>query len=261
MNWIGRGDVANQSELVVDPMFRIAVCDDDRAMARRLEELIESVSDTASEPITVETFSTVNALLERMQGGIYYDIVFGEVLLTGSDALALFDEIRKSLENESTALVAYTWYEDYFKDLYAYGISDFVSKPPTANEVKRALLKACDFARKRNLVYVYQFNNITHVAPYADILYFESERRFVKVITDRVCKRFYGKLDDVQAKIGTDDFVRIHHSILLNCRNVVEFTGKHLLLSNGHSMMIARSKQTEVSKKILAYFERKTLLS
>ena len=48
----------------------------------------------------------------------------------------------------------------------------------------------------------------------------------------------------------SEDFVRIHQSYLVNLRFVKNITGNQLLLSNGESLLIARSKLKETRSRV-----------
>jgi DNA-binding LytR/AlgR family response regulator len=90
--------------------------------------------------------------------------------------------------------------------------------------------------------------------PLGDILFFESRRHKIEMITKADVKTFYGKLDKVEAQLQHPGFVRIHHSLLVNLDNVERFERGALFLPGDRALPLARGKQKEVRRKIMDYY-------
>ena len=55
------------------------------------------------------------------------------------------------------------------------------------------------------------------------------------------------------SEMFSEEFVRIHQSYLVNLRFIRKITGSELLLSNGTTLLIARSKLKEVRNRVAMY--------
>ena len=61
-------------------------------------------------------------------------------------------------------------------------------------------------------------------------------------------------LKEVEASLKTRDFVRVHHSHLINLRHARKFLkkdGARLLLDNGDEVMVSRSKKKDLMNRIV----------
>ena len=82
---------------------------------------------------------------------------------------------------------------------------------------------------------------ITYRIPYAEILYFVSDRRQVTCVTKEKEYTFYRKLDQVAQEVGTA-FVRIHQRYLVRVQAVRQFAGNQVFVGD-HVLPISRSCQ------------------
>lgn len=89
-----------------------------------------------------------------------------------------------------------------------------------------------------------------------DIMFFEKNRRKVKILTnDGLADEYYDTLDDIQKNLS-EDFIRCHNSYFVNLKYVKEFTPSEFRLYSGISIPISRSYAKEVKREFAAFIAR-----
>lgn len=76
-------------------MLDIAVCDDNRNFARYLSNVLYGFEEDFGITLEVETFPDGRLLLERIQQGKRFDLIYLDILMKDMDGLRTAKEIRK----------------------------------------------------------------------------------------------------------------------------------------------------------------------
>jgi DNA-binding LytR/AlgR family response regulator len=90
-----------------------------------------------------------------------------------------------------------------------------------------------------------------HNVPLSDILYFESDKRVLNVYTKNEVISFYEKLDNVEAELKEKDFIRTHQSYLVNAQKIKSVSKDAVLLANGVSLPVSKSRASKVKDAYL----------
>lgn len=85
------------------------------------------------------------------------------------------------------------------------------------------------------------------------LLYFESSRHYLVMVTKNETKRFREKLTEVEEQLKQHQFIRCHVGYLVNCRMISEIQKNDLVLSNGTKIPISRNKMAETKHAFQAY--------
>lgn len=91
--------------------------------------------------------------------------------------------------------------------------------------------------------------------PYRQITYFQSNLRYVEVITNgENIGRFQGKLDQVQDAVFGAKFIRIHQSYLVNEAFIsgIDFASHEVILSSGEKLPCSTKYYAEVCARLNA---------
>ena len=111
---------------------------------------------------------------------------------------------------------------------YQVGALGYLLKPPKAAQLADILDRATATLTQTNTAFfLCRSGEITYRIPYAEILYFVSDRRQVTCVTKDKEYTFYRKLDQVAQEVGTA-FVRIHQRYLVRVHAVRQFAGNQV---------------------------------
>lgn len=159
---------------------------------------------------------------------------------------------RQIREKDYMVLIIYvSSYEEYLKELFEVEPFRFLSKPIDEKLFYKYFQSAYERIEKEQEYFEVKFNNeIVHV-PIKNIVYFESEKRYVHVITDKRKYTLYGKLKEIESQMKNRKFVfiRIHQSYLVNYKYIKRINLLSVVLHNGMELRISEDRVKDVRKK------------
>lgn len=90
--------------------------------------------------------------------------------------------------------------------------------------------------------------------PLRDIVYFESKRRKVYIVTEKEVLELYGKLNDIEKslKASKTAFLRVHQSFLVNYKHVDGIAYDFILMDNGKRISISEDRRRQISGQYCA---------
>jgi DNA-binding LytR/AlgR family response regulator len=233
-------------------VLEIAICDDNPAITAYLADMLRRNAGLLPEPFHIRVFAGGKALLASLP----FDIIFLDIELGDTTGILAAEEIRK--RNENAVLVFVSAHESYCKELFRFDTTAFLGKPISEQEVRELAPRISRKLREAAKIFTYHVKDSVRRLPLADILFFESKARQIRLAARQHQELFYGKLDEVESAIREQfqqtGFVRIHHSFLANLDYVERFENNALILSGGHILPIAQRKQKEIRRLIMDYY-------
>lgn len=210
-------------------MIRIGICDDSPdarcALRGQLEQILENRGVTAS----IFEFSSGEGILKWMEHHtgeldlVFLDIEMGEI--NGMDTAKSLRRLDSKL-----LLVFVTGYADYVFDGYSVGALGYLLKPTTAAQLDPLFGRALEqLYLDVEDVFICKSSGGMYRIPRQSILYFVSDRRKVRCVTQRQTYEFYGKLDDIAQQMGTR-FIRIHQRYLVRAGAVDRLDGNEVFI-------------------------------
>lgn len=102
-------------------------------------------------------------------------------------------------------------------------------------------------------VYCFKYNRIRYKVRLDEIIYFQSDKRMIYIITDNSLKKIYQcykSLNDIEAEVSilSSTFLRIHQSFFVNLFYVKSFTESSVELKDGSILGISRRRKIEAIK-------------
>ena len=226
-------------------MIRIGICDDDSRARDALRWSLERQLDADGEQIIYDFSSGEGVVqwLKKHPGQM--DLLFLDVEMEPCSGLEAARQIRQF--NETLWIVFVTGFADFVFEGYRVQALDYLLKPveearlaEVLTRVRRALAQGQDRCLTiRNTEGVYRLN-------LEEILYCYSDRRKVMVVLERQKIGFYGKLDELEARLGRS-FVRIHQRYLVRAA-AVDYIGTDAVRIQGQSLPISRSMRQQATR-------------
>lgn len=204
-------------------MLRIGICDDEIGARDALRLLLEKLLRGEDEKVFYDFSSGegVAGWLEKHAGEL--DLLFLDVELDGMSGMEAAGQIRE--KDSSLMLVFVTGYADFVFDGYSVGALDYLVKPVGEEKLRETLSRARKLLESRKpRVFVVKNSEGMYRIDKKDILYLQSDRRFVKVVTKNREYVYYGKLNGAQTALGPG-FVRIHQRYLVRAGAVSKIEG------------------------------------
>lgn len=226
------------------PVLRIGICDDLADARLVLRSALERILETRKMQGQIFEFSSGETLLQwftHHAGEL--EIIFLDMELHELDGMETARRLRAA--DAGLQLVFVTGYPEHVFDGYSVGALGYLLKPPKQEQLEEVLDRA-QAALYRNLDRAYICHNgDTHYRiPISNILYFVSDRRQVRCVTEGRSYTFYSKLDAVAGEVG-QSFIRVHQRYLVRAGAVDRIESGEVILCNGERLPVSRSCQQE----------------
>ena len=130
----------------------------------------------------------------------------------------------------------------------------FLLKPINEMQMEACFGAACEEISSFDSYFRYSYQRMNHKVPIRDILYFESKRRKVYIVTEKEVLELYGKLNDIEKslKASKTAFLRVHQSFLVNYKHVDGLAYDFIIMDNGKRVSISEDRRRQISEQYCA---------
>jgi DNA-binding LytR/AlgR family response regulator len=242
-------------------MINIAVCDNDSSTTNLLESTILNIRNKKDILLDVEIYFDGQALVNDINKGIHYDLIYLEIQMNHKDGIETAVEIRKL--DKVTLIVFVSRFENRIKELFQVNTFDFILKPINIVYFENIFIRAYNEIIHGGFYFIYKLNRTYCKVLINDIMYFESRQRKVAIVTVNGIYEYYGKLEQVETYLHNKsaDFWRIHQSYLVNYSYIWRMQYNVVVISNGITLNISKDKHKEIrlwgEKEAQAIFKNK----
>ena len=183
------------------------------------------------------------------------DVVFLDINLPDISGL----DFIKTIKNPP-AIVITTAYPDYAVPSFELDtIVDYLVKPFSFDRFLKAVNKVKERLNSENVVSNIDSNNYQdetiflnvnktmHKIVFSDILYVESNRNYITVVTINQKLTYIESLKNWTAKLPKDQFIQVHKSFVINSKFVDKLSGNEVYV-NANKIPIGRNYKHELLK-------------
>ncbi|MCQ2463632.1 MAG: LytTR family DNA-binding domain-containing protein [Clostridia bacterium] len=232
-------------------MIKLAVCDDEKEMCEYLHSFsLDWFADHDIDACVTEFYDGDSLVSHYEQKKEDFDIVLLDIKMKNLNGMSAAKEIRR-LGSKSLIVFITSSIEYVFRG-YEVKAFRYILKNELKTSFERILRDCVQELKAENRpVFAFKCDREDYCFELQDILYFESERRIIKVYTENDEVSFYDKLSSVEDKLKDSDFVRIHQSFLVNAKRIKNISGLTLTLQNGKELPISKSKLKKAKEAYL----------
>ena len=225
-----------------DGMLLIAVCDDEASDRVQLCDAINNYLQDrhiAGKVLIYENAETLIAATEENKGR--FDIVFLDILMSGLDGMACAKLLRR--QDTWVTIIFLTSSTDYVYEGYEVDAAAYLIKPVDTHKLAAALdktLSRINGTAKHNITIT--SGGITQRLLIKDILYVESRKNRVEIVTSRSVSRvfLYITLDRFEELFPCEFWIRSHKSFIVNFSHIAQYSTDKFLLQDGSVIPISR---------------------
>ena len=239
-------------------MLNIAICDDELDAINKLDEILRGIAARQMIKIEIEGFTSGLSLLHHMESDKnLYDLIYLDIEMNQMDGLETAKKIRKM--NERVYLIYVTGYDKYALRAYEVHPYNFIVKPVSEDSVEDSFLSVYERIQSDGLFFEYQYNKNYYKIPVIDILYFESDKRRIKIhLTNGKIQTYYNRLNLIEKELSDNNmgFWRIHQSFLINVRHIRHISFDYVELSDNACFKISKNRRKDINEQYLKMIER-----
>lgn len=233
-------------------MINIAICDDEVPITGRLEIILQEIASKNFVQIEEEVFWDGRKLAEAIEEGGSFDIVFLDIEMDREDGITVAHRIR---EIDKNVLIVYvTSHESYMQESFEVRPFRFLVKPVERKQLERCFLEAYEEISSNDSYFRYSYQRLKHKLLIRDIVYFESNRRKIYVVTEKGRFELYGKLNEIEESLKSSkaSFLRVHQSFLVNYRHVEGLGYDFVVMDNGRRISVSEDRRKQISEQYCA---------
>ena len=165
-------------------MITCAMCDDEMPFAEQLRSLVMAYAKKKRVELQAETFASAEELLEEIENGAGFEILFLDIEMRKMDGIELGKKLREL--SYQTLIIYVSGYDQYMRQLFEAEPFRFLSKPLKQEELENVLDKAFErISRFHRELFTIRFGKNVVNLLCRDIVYLESNKRKVIVHTVR----------------------------------------------------------------------------
>lgn len=229
-------------------MYKFALCDNDK----KIQEQMIYFFKMNIPNVILEVFHTGETLLREVKRGKVFDgIIVGNMELK-YDGVSIISDLRDSGNRTPVILLSEQSYLN--EEIFELEIFRYLMKPVKWAKLCGYVQLIIDQINHQNQYFLFKIDNKVHRVLFEDIIYFESSRRRVNLITKQGTYQFYDRLDIVEDNVRSKNvgFIRIHKSYLVNSVYIQLYEYSKVILMNGEIIPISENRRVGIKKE---YFE------
>ena len=232
-------------------MLNIAICDDEKYICDFLKK---SVTDCLAKAdiegsITVfEDGQPLADLYKEGKGG--FDLILLDITMKKCDGMTAAKIIRSF--DSQVMIVFVTSSAEFVFSGYEVRAFRYILKPELLHGFTGVFRECLDeLTRSNEIRFTFQKASETVSIPLRDIIYFESDKRIINIVTATEEYSFYGKLDTIEAQLKKQDFVRCHQSFLVNAKKITSVKVNEITLVNSATLPVSKRRTKETNEAFL----------
>lgn len=239
-------------------MIKIAFCDDELSVLCEISALLDQYRVERKCDIDYVAFHTPFDLLEEIERGTRFDILFLDVLMPGENGIDTAAEIRTY--DKSVKIIFLTSSAEFAVQSYTVGAYFYQLKPILAESffcLMDSVLSVCEKEQTESLILRCK-NGITRIEPryleYCEVIH---RTLFIHMTSGKTLESI-GCLDELSKQLMPyGNFFRPHRSYLINLEYVKNLSYRAITMSCLAEIPVPRGKYNEVKSAFLEYAFRR----
>ena len=159
--------------------------------------------------------------------------------------------IRENLNDEIVQIAYISADKKYAMELFEYRPINFLVKPLNYNVIKKVIDKYLAISEQSNHVFSYKKGFKIHKISISDIMYFENNKRKVKVVMKEGSDEFYDSMENIYSVVKSHKFFFVHKSFIVNYNAITIFGYDEVTILGGIVIPISQSRRKEIRKKYM----------
>lgn len=233
-------------------MIKIAVCDDEMYVAKKIEEYILYFASSHRTDFNVSKFDSGKALLDSEIG---FDLILLDIQMDGLDGIETAKRIREN--NMNVPIVYITSFSDYSMRAHKVHAFDFIEKPFDYSHIETVLkdfLKLNAAKSVNNVTFSTDDGDVTQNAD--NILYFAyCEHRRILMYTHNKAVELRGGIAGIFETIDNRQFYMTHRNFIVNLKYVKTIVKNDytICMTNGDIVPLSQRKRVDFKERLHEY--------
>ena len=237
-------------------IYQIGICDDENSTCSELENILIDYFKVSGLNVQVNVWNCAEDFMRDVPLKVKVDLLFLDIELPNYNGIYVGEYIRNDINNYAMHIIYVSSKTNYAMELFKIHPYDFIIKPIDKEKVINNVSKLLELDEQDNNYFVYEYNRIKNKIHYGDIVYFESDRKHIKIIcSDGTERIFVGKLVELIDKLPFN-YIMVAQSFIINIRHIRMFKKDSCIMDNGCCINIGRKYKDVFNIKMIEYNKR-----
>ncbi len=235
-------------------MLRIAVCDDETAIAENNRAVLEAVLKELGVAGEITTYTdSRNLLYDITEDSFHYDLLLSDIEMPEISGMELAEKIKPFLPD--IRIIFITSHIEYAIDAFELSIFRYVPKSDIEKRLPSAVKDAVSLINiEADKSYTIQLKGRFEKIPFRDILYIERDGKNAAINTAEGISKVRKSLQAVFDELNSEEFIFIDRGYIVNLIHVMQIKNSTAVLKNGTALPISRSHLQTVKEQINTYW-------
>ena len=234
-------------------VYQIGICDDEISTCSELEKILIDYFKMAGLDVQINIWYRAEDFIRDVPQKIKVDLLFLDIEIPGKNGIHVGEYIRNDIKDEAMHIIYISSKTNYAMELFKVHPYDFIVKPIDEKKVVNNVSKLLEMDEHDNRYFTYEYNRIKNRIHYGDIVYFESDRKHIKIIcSDGTQKEYVGKMKELIERLPFS-FALVAQSFIINLRHIKMCKKDVCEMDNGHVINIGRKYKDAFSIKMIEY--------
>ncbi len=233
-------------------IYTIGICDDERSTCSELENVIVDLFREMNDDVEIQVWNSAESFMKDVPSKVNVDILFIDIQLPRLNGVDVGHYIREICNNEAMYIIYISSNASYAMELFKIHPYDFLIKPINKDKLCNTIKKLLQLNQQDKRFFIYNFNKKQYRILMADILYFESEKKNINIISSNNSEHYVGKLKEEINKLPSN-FVMIGQSYIVNINHIKTFNSDNIVMNNNVVLKISRKYKNDFNIKMIEY--------
>ena len=235
-------------------MINIAVCDDEKCMAEKIEKMAEDFFRRKNTDISVVEYSSGEELLKSNER---IDILFLDIGMQGMDGIETAGRLRAHGYNGF--LIFVTVLKEMVFRSFEVQPFDYLVKPVQEEHFEKTMERL--FRSMQDRLSTEKVNLLVRKGCESNIISFEDiicceimDRKVYLYLVSGEVIDYYERIENLEKKLD-GRFFRCHRSYLINLNHLKSYRNNTAYMADGKEIPVSRLRSREFSNVILQYMK------
>jgi len=249
-------------------MIRIAICDDDRKLARNLKQHLEQKSEQMQDiMLQIILYHSGENFLHDVENGVTFHIVFMDIQMEAMNGVAVGHQFRKCADRDDIIMIFISSHITYSEALLDIGNVRFVRKPFVKEKLddafNRAVSQVLKYKEKIPRLFYYRLSAEIFSVDVDKIAYLKNNRKIIELFVWNPSKkeinsleRFYSSIPEALDQLPKENFFQCERSHVVNLAYVQQVRSTYFSLVDVDNTHIPIGKTYRSKAKDLFFQHR-----